>query len=61
MISEVHDQIFRKNDQTWVDVMTADDLHNGTSLNLVLLTFEDDYHLRWKKISASYYKAWYLW
>ena len=28
--------------------MTADDLYNGISLNLVLLTFEDDYHLRWK-------------
>ena len=35
----------KKNDQTWVDIMTADDLHNGLSLNLVLLTFEDDYHL----------------
>ena len=34
--------------QTWVDVMTADDLYNGLSPNLpvVLLTFEDDYHLR---------------
>ena len=31
--------------QTWVDVMTADDLYNGLALNLVLLTFEDDYHL----------------
>ena len=31
--------------QTWVDVMTADDLYNGISLKLVLLTFEDDYHL----------------
>ena len=29
--------------------MTADDLYNGMSLNLVLLTFEDDYHLRLKK------------
>ena len=29
-----------KNDQTWVNVMTADDLYNGISLNLVLLTFE---------------------
>ena len=28
--------------------MTADDLYNGISLNLVLLTFEDDYHLQWK-------------
>ena len=36
----------KKNDQTWVDVMTADDLYNGISLNLILLTFEDDYHLR---------------
>ena len=31
--------------QTWVDVMTDDVLYNGISLNLVLLTFEDDYHL----------------
>ena len=33
---------------TWVDVMTADDLYNGISPNLVtlLLTFEYDYHLR---------------
>ena len=36
----------KKNDQTWVGVTTADDLYNGISLNLVLLTFEDDYHLR---------------
>ena len=36
----------KKNDQTWVDVMTADGLYNGISLNLVLLTFEDDYRLR---------------
>ena len=28
--------------------MTADDLYNGISLNLVLLTFEDDYPLRKK-------------
>ena len=28
--------------------MTADDLYKGTSLNFVLLTFEDDYHLREK-------------
>ena len=35
-----------KNDQTRVDVMTADDLYSGISLNLVLLTFENDYHLR---------------
>ena len=28
--------------------MTADDLYNSISLNLVLLTFEDDYHL-WLK------------
>ena len=28
--------------------MTAVDLYNGISLNLVLLTFEDDYPLRWK-------------
>ena len=28
--------------------MTADDLYNSTSLHLVLLTFEDDYHLRQK-------------
>ena len=27
-----HDQIFRKNDQTWVDAMIADDLDNGISL-----------------------------
>ena len=32
--------------QTWVDVMTDDDLYNDKSLNLVLLPFEDDYHLR---------------
>ena len=32
--------------QTWVDVMTGDYLYNYKSLNLVLLTFEDDYHLR---------------
>ena len=49
----------KKNDQTWVDVMTADDLYNGISLKLVLLTFEDHYHL--KMISTSYYKAWYIW
>ena len=36
----------KKNYQTWVDVMTADDLYNGISLNLVLLTFVGDYHLR---------------
>ena len=36
----------QKNDQTWVDVITADDLYNGISLDLVLLTFEGDYHLR---------------
>ena len=44
MISRILDKI----GQTWVDVMTADDLYNGISLNLVhvLLTFEDDYHLR---------------
>ena len=34
-----------KNDQTWIDVMTADNLYNGISLNLVLFTFEDDYHM----------------
>ena len=34
-----------KNDQTWVDVMTADDLYNGISLNLAMLTFKDGYHL----------------
>ena len=28
--------------QTCVDVMTADDLYNDVSLNLILLTFEDD-------------------
>ena len=28
--------------------MTADDVYNGISLNLVLLTFEDDYRLRYK-------------
>ena len=39
--------------------MTADDLYNGISLNLVLLTFEDDYHLRLNDISRSYYNAWY--
>ena len=38
--------MFRKYDQTWVDVMTADDLYNVKSLNLVLLSYEDDYHLR---------------
>ena len=32
--------------QTWVDVMSDDDLHNGISLNSVLLTFEEDYHLQ---------------
>ena len=32
--------------QPWVDVMTADGLYNGMSLNLVLFTFLDDYHLR---------------
>ena len=33
--------------QTQVDVMTAEEcIHNVISLNLVLLTFEDDYHLR---------------
>ena len=36
----------KKNDQTWVDVMTADDLYNGISLNFVLLTSEDDCHLQ---------------
>ena len=41
-----HDHIFRKKNQTLVDVMAADDLYNGISLNLVLLTFEDDYHLQ---------------
>ena len=30
------------------DVMNADDLYNGISLNLVLLTFEDNNHLRQK-------------
>ena len=30
----------KKNDQTWVNVMTAADLYNGISLDLVLLTFE---------------------
>ena len=28
------------------DVITADDLYNGLSMNLVLLTFEGDNHLR---------------
>ena len=28
------------------DVMAADDLYDGISLNLVLLTFEHGYHLR---------------
>ena len=28
--------------------MTANDLYNGILLNLILLTFEDDYYL-WKK------------
>ena len=37
--------ILDKIGQTWVDVLTADDLYNSTSLNLALLTFEDDYHL----------------
>ena len=32
--------------QIWVYVMTADGPYNGISLNLVLLTFEDGYHLR---------------
>ena len=36
----------KTNYQTWVDVMTADAMYNGISLNLVLLTFEDDFHLR---------------
>ena len=36
----------KKIDQTWVDVMTVDDLFNGISLNLIFFTFEDDYHLR---------------
>ena len=31
---------------TWVDVMTACDLYNGISLNLVWLAFEDDNHLQ---------------
>ena len=39
---------FDKNGQTCVDIITADDLYNGISLNLALLTFEDDYHLREK-------------
>ena len=29
-----------------IHVMAADDLYNGISQNLVLLTFEGDYHLR---------------
>ena len=28
--------------------MTDEGLYNDISLKLVLLTFEDDYHLRWK-------------
>ena len=28
--------------------MTADDLYNGISLDLVLLTFDDNYHLQQK-------------
>ena len=39
-------KILDKNGQTCVDAMTADDLYNGILLNLVLLTFEDGYHLR---------------
>ena len=38
MISQANFQ--KRNDQTWVDVMTADDLYNGISLNLAMLTFE---------------------
>ena len=34
--------------QDWFDVMSADDLYNGISMNSVLLTFEDDHHLLWK-------------
>ena len=49
-----------KNYQTWVNVMTADDLYNGISLNLVLLTFEVII-ICGKKISTNYEKAWYLW
>ena len=30
---------------TWVDVLSADGMYNGISLNSVLFTFEDDYHL----------------
>ena len=37
-----------KIDQTWVDVTFADDLFNRISLNSVLLTFEDDYHMEQK-------------
>ena len=44
MISQSNFQ--KKINQTWVDVMTADDLYNSISLNLVMLTFEYDYHLQ---------------
>ena len=37
-----------KIEQTWVNVMSAGDLYNGILLNSVLLTFDDDYHLRLK-------------
>ena len=46
--------------QTWVDVVTTDDLYNGISLNLVFLTFEDDI-IYVKRISTSYYNALYQW
>ena len=40
-------QFSDKIDETWVDVMITC-MQNDISLNSVLLTFEDDYHLRWK-------------
>ena len=37
-------KIFDKIGQT-CDIISVDDLYNDISLNSVLLTFEDDYHL----------------
>ena len=50
----------KQSDQTWVDVMTADDLYHGISLNLVLLILEMIL-ICGKKTSTSYYKVWYIW
>ena len=41
--------------------MPADDLYNGISLKLVLLNFKMIIICGKKKLSTSYYKAWYLW